>query len=104
MSDDRLIELCDECGFSGHETSDFRTELVAVFDALRVEVAACAHPDLRPAPEVWSTNEYAAHCLDMASETIQVIQHATPQGGPSFADLGAAGSAVAQMGQHPRPC
>lgn len=97
MSDDRLIELCDECGFSGRETGDFGTELVAAFDALLVERAASAHPDLRPAPGVWSSNEYSAHCLDMASETIQVIQHATPHGGPCFADLAAARSAVAQM-------
>ena len=63
-------ELCAQCGFDGAAYSD--AELLAALRALGPQwraLLASAGPRLRvrPAPEVWSPIEYAAHSRDITA-------------------------------------
>src|SRR5215510_5089736 len=70
FGDKMAHERCEQCGFDGASYSDAQ-----LLDALRAlgpewrKLLASAGPQLRvrPAPEVWSAIEYAAHSRDITA-------------------------------------
>jgi hypothetical protein len=72
-------EVCDACGFDGAVYDD-----AALLDALRAlgpswrDLIAGAGPELRarPAPEVWSAIEYAAHSRDITALHVFAVEQA----------------------------
>ena len=64
--DDRVVEVCDDCGFDARFVADEGSSLEAGFLAMS---ALLERPDakVRPAEDVWSAAEYAHH-LDLGIE------------------------------------
>jgi S-DNA-T family DNA segregation ATPase FtsK/SpoIIIE len=100
-------ERCDACGFDGARYDD-----VALLEAVRAlggqwRVAldsAGAELRLRPAPEVWSALEYAAHTRDIVALHVYGVNEAVtgsetvfPPLAADFADTAAVGYADADV-------
>ena len=80
-------ERCDACGFDGS-----RYDNAALLDALRalgprwrgLIDASGAELRQRPAPEVWSALEYAAHSRDITALHVFGVEQALTRDEPSF--------------------
>jgi hypothetical protein len=83
-------EQCDACGFDGLRYDN--TELLAALRALGPQWRALltgAGPELRerPAPEVWSAIEYAAHSRDITALHVFGVQQALTIDEPSLPEI-----------------
>jgi hypothetical protein len=83
-------ELCDACGFDGGTFDDD-----ALLEAIRAlgprwrTLVAVSDGDLRtrPAPEVWSAIEYAAHSRDITALHVFGVEQALTVDEPAFPDI-----------------
>ena len=96
--EDRMVELCDECGFDARELTGGSDE-AARLDAAYADLQRLLdHPDAgrRPAPETWSAREYVDHCVEVTGVILEwacSTAGATPPEHPG--DLAGCRSAVA---------
>jgi hypothetical protein len=85
-------EQCDACGFDGRRYRD-----AALIDAVRAlgptwrALIGASGPELRvrPAPDVWSALEYAAHSRDITALHVFGVQQALTRDEPTFGDVAA---------------
>jgi hypothetical protein len=83
-------ETCEQCGFDGSSYSD--EELLVALDSLEApwrELLAPSDEHLRerPAPEVWSALEYAAHSRDVTALHVFGVREALTGNEPHFAEI-----------------
>jgi hypothetical protein len=98
--DGRMVELCDECGFDARGLTGGDDEAQRLDTAYAALESLLNHRDAdrRPAPETWSAQEYAEHCIEVAGVLLEMVCTTAGTTAPQHpTDLAGCRSAVAAV-------